>query len=352
MVEKVSVVIPAYNAEKFIAEAIKSVFNQLYRPIEIIVVNNGSTDSTIDVVKNLSNLTPHRIELRIIDIGINKGAANALNVGFSSANGEYICWLSADDMFIDKKKIQKQVKRMEKTKANLSYAKYFYEGPTLAEANIMKSNYVPHLPIFDDLFNSDSKLRSMMIILRFWVMMNGSSMMINRDCLEKYGQFDPILCNYDADGDIGMRYSILGIKFDSIQEAPIFRRNHLAQTSNKKLEMMYGNQLTRLRILMILDKYNLLTEYIRKFIPFLPVIFRSQNYQYLPFVSEFICNHIIDNFKNRIFLNYTQRYLDLTRKTISYTNINKYKLYEDVKRTSESPTFKHFERILLSGDKY
>ena len=350
MVENVSVVIPAYNAEKYIAEAIESVFNQLYRPIEIIVVNDGSIDSTTDIVSELSNLRPHGIDLRIIDFGKNIGAANALNIGFSKASGDYICWLSADDMFIDKKKIQKQVARMNKTKAAWSYAKYFYEGPTIAEANIMRSNYVPHFIILDELFNHDNKLRSMMIILRFWVMMNGSSMMIKKDCIERYGQFDPILCNYDADGDIGMRYSILGMKFDSIQEAPIFRRNHPAQTSNKRIEMMYGNQLTRLRILMILEKYDKLKEYIRRFIPFLSVIFRSQNYQYMPFVSEYVCNYIIDNFKNRILLGYTQRYLHLARKTISTINIDKFKLYAEVKRTSESPTFKHFERMLARGD--
>jgi glycosyltransferase involved in cell wall biosynthesis len=117
--EIVSIVIPAYNAEQFIGDSVKSCFSQTYRPIEIIVVNDGSKDATVNVVESLSDLIPdNNVELRLVDVHENKGAANALNSGFSTAKGDYICWLSADDLYIDKEKIQCQLESMNKKKSH------------------------------------------------------------------------------------------------------------------------------------------------------------------------------------------------------------------------------------------
>ena len=197
----VTVVIPAYNAEEFIEDAVKSCFNQTYRPMETIVVNDGSTDTTANEVKVLADtLYRNDFKLRLIDIGKNVGAANALNVGFSSAEGAYICWLSADDIFIDREKIEKQIGYMKRTGADWAYFRDFYSGSNISTARLVKSSYLPRLRIFDPLFIRDSDLRLAMLFFRNPI--NGSSVVIKKDCVESYGQFDPSTRNVDGDGDL------------------------------------------------------------------------------------------------------------------------------------------------------
>ena len=85
----VSVIIPAYNAGKYIESAVKSVFNQSYNNIELVVVNDGSTDNTLDILSQFSSI-------KIISTP-NKGVSHARNTGIDVSKGEYIFFLDADD---------------------------------------------------------------------------------------------------------------------------------------------------------------------------------------------------------------------------------------------------------------
>lgn len=354
----VSIVIPAYNAEEFIRDAITSVFNQTYRPIEIIVVNDGSTDSTLELVSNLFNSIreDNKSELKIIDVGENRGAANALNVGFSSAMGDYICWLSADDIFIDQKKVQKQVECMNRTNAFWSYFKDFYMGTCPSESKLVKTNYLPYdsrFRILDPLFINDASLRLMLLL--FINPINGSSVMIKKDCFEKFGQFDPVLGNVDADGDLWMRYSALGLKLAAIKGAPIFYRVHSQQTSKKTQPMSYGAEITRMRMLLAIEKKGELTKLIKRFYPFFPIIFKSKWHLQRPFVSEFLCNYILNNRKdfNVIFVKYIERVsesvLKEVEKHIRFLKIDRGKFLSDLHKFSESDTFKKFEHLYIQN---
>lgn len=92
---KFSIIIPAYNAEKYIRTAISSIIEQTYKNWEIIVVNDGSTDSTRDII--LEYITKYKeLSIKLIDIP-NGGLANARNIGIKAANGDYFCNLDADD---------------------------------------------------------------------------------------------------------------------------------------------------------------------------------------------------------------------------------------------------------------
>ena len=84
----VSVVIPAYNAERFLGEALASVLRSDFAPLQVIVVDDGSTDRTADVVRGLpvTYLNP-----------AHGGVAAARNVGWRAAEGELLTWLDADD---------------------------------------------------------------------------------------------------------------------------------------------------------------------------------------------------------------------------------------------------------------
>ena len=89
----VSVIIPIYNAEKYLQECLNSVLNQTYPEIEIIAVNDGSTDNSLEILKKYSN------KLKIISKE-NGGAASALNAGINIASGEWIKRLDVDDVLL------------------------------------------------------------------------------------------------------------------------------------------------------------------------------------------------------------------------------------------------------------
>jgi len=98
----VSVVIPAYRAKATIALAIESVAAQTMRPLEVIVVDDGSGDGTADFVTALAS----RYEtgwLKLLALEHNEGAASARNAGWAAAQGEYVAFLDADDAWLPQK---------------------------------------------------------------------------------------------------------------------------------------------------------------------------------------------------------------------------------------------------------
>lgn len=101
----VSVIIPAYNSEKYIGAAIDSVLAQTYKNYEIIVVDDGSTDNTSEVVNKY--IIPQTIDRRQPTVKYiyqqNKGPSAARNKGIKESNGEYIAFLDSDDMWLPEK---------------------------------------------------------------------------------------------------------------------------------------------------------------------------------------------------------------------------------------------------------
>lgn len=89
----VSVVLPVYNGERFIADAVKSVLMQEYEPVELIVVNDGSTDQTAKILKEFGD------KLTCITQK-NSGPSSARNRGIKASNGEYVAFIDADDIWM------------------------------------------------------------------------------------------------------------------------------------------------------------------------------------------------------------------------------------------------------------
>ena len=101
----VSIIIPVFNGEKYINQAIDSAINQTYKNIEIIVVNDGSTDNTEEIVKSYGDKVRYFYKE-------NGGVSSALNLGIKESKGEYISWLSHDDLY-KPNKIERQIKELE-----------------------------------------------------------------------------------------------------------------------------------------------------------------------------------------------------------------------------------------------
>lgn len=99
----VSVIIPSYNREKTILRAVNSVLNQTYKDIEVIVVDDCSTDNTLDVVKSIKDS-----RLKFFKLDKNSGACVARNFGIEKSNGEFIAFQDSDDEWLPEK-LEKQM---------------------------------------------------------------------------------------------------------------------------------------------------------------------------------------------------------------------------------------------------
>ena len=113
MEDKVSVIIPAYNVEDYIGECIESINNQTYSNYEVIIVNDGSTDKTIDIIKQYQEKYEW---IKVIDIE-NSGQGYARNIALKEAVGKYILFLDADD-FLEPITLQLAIDRIKKDKSD------------------------------------------------------------------------------------------------------------------------------------------------------------------------------------------------------------------------------------------
>lgn len=114
----VSIIMPSWNTEKFIAESIQSVINQTYTNWELIIVDDCSTDHTDDVVASF-----HDDRIRYYHNQKNSGAALTRNKALREARGEWIAFLDSDDLWMPEK-LEHQIKFMDKYDYCLSYTEY------------------------------------------------------------------------------------------------------------------------------------------------------------------------------------------------------------------------------------
>lgn len=90
----VSVIVPVYNAEKYLTECMESILNQSYSDIEVIAINDGSTDASADILEHYAHADSR---VRVITQP-NRGVSAGRNTGIAAARGEYICFVDADDV--------------------------------------------------------------------------------------------------------------------------------------------------------------------------------------------------------------------------------------------------------------
>lgn len=115
--EKISIVVPIYNAEKYIENTVKCITNQTHSNIEIILVDDGSKDQSLKIIKNLSK-KEKRIKVVHQE---NKGVSAARNKGISLATGEYLTFVDADD-FLEPKACEILYNNIKKYNSDISIA--------------------------------------------------------------------------------------------------------------------------------------------------------------------------------------------------------------------------------------
>ena len=118
--KKVSVIIPMHNSSKHIEECLDSVINQTYKNIEIIVVDDNSTDNSAEIVERKKDS-----RIKLIKLERNLGVSKARNTGIDNATGKYICFLDSDDYWI-LDKLEKQVEFIENNNYTFIYGGYAY----------------------------------------------------------------------------------------------------------------------------------------------------------------------------------------------------------------------------------
>lgn len=118
--KKVSIIIPAYNTEKYISECLDSALNQTYENIEIIVVEDKSTDNTLNIIKQYQSRYP---QLIVLKNDINKGLSYTRNRALTVATGDYISFLDSDDI-MEPLMIEKLVKALEDNNVSVSVCRF------------------------------------------------------------------------------------------------------------------------------------------------------------------------------------------------------------------------------------
>lgn len=176
---KVSVVMPAYNAERFIKSALDSVLEQSFLFWELIIVNDGSTDHTREIIDSYS-LRDNRV--KGVSHERNRGLAAARNTGMYSVMGDYVAFLDSDDCWLPDK-LEKQVNFMNEfphIRAVFTGAERIDENGNIIEAwDVLRKK-------FPDLYVTTSLL----IIKRNIVVGSGSAVMIHRSLIDEVGYFD------------------------------------------------------------------------------------------------------------------------------------------------------------------
>ncbi|MGB7444911.1 MAG: glycosyltransferase family A protein [Coleofasciculaceae cyanobacterium] len=212
---KVTVVIPAYNAMRYLPETMETALSQTYTDFEVLVVNDGSTDHTAEWV---SQLTDSRV--RIVSQE-NKGLAGARNTGVANAKGEYIAFLDADDLW-ELTKLEKQVRCLdENPKVGLVYT-----WTALADQDGKSTGRVIKSHAEGDVWKE---------LLEFNMVCCGSTPLIRRSCLEAVGLFAKDVTPSD-DWEMWLRLASQ-FHFGVVKE-PLIRYRQHASNSSKKSQVM------------------------------------------------------------------------------------------------------------------
>jgi len=210
---KVSVIIPAYNGDRYIKDAIAGILAQTYTDYEIIVVDDGSTDNTPQIVQQYGDQIKYFSQA-------NQGVAASRNLGLTVAEGEYISFLDQDDIFLSHK-LASQVALLEQD-ASLGMVNSGWQIVDLhgaVQAAVEPWKQIPNLTMAD-------------VII--WKPVFLGAMLFRRSWLERTAGFDTSL-EQTPDVDLVIRLAAIGCTADWVKQTTVQYRQHQANASKNTL---------------------------------------------------------------------------------------------------------------------
>lgn len=207
----VTVLIPVYNGAQYLPVAIQSALDQSYRNIEVVVVNDGSTDdgATRQAAAAFGDAIRYYEKP-------NGGVASALNYGIERARGEYISWLSHDDFYLEHK-VRKQVEHLS-----------LLEEPDVisftAIVLVDENGRVIRPHLVEDRWLQD------VVLTVLSTSVNGCATLVSKPLFERVGTFDEGLKTVQ-DNDLWLRMALAGVPFAYLPEPLVGSRRHSQQTS-------------------------------------------------------------------------------------------------------------------------
>ena len=147
----VSIILPVYNCEKYIKQTIASVINQTYQNFELLIVNDCSTDKSLEEIKNATKNIQEKIQ--IFNLKQNSGVATARNLALEHAQGEFITYLDGDDLW-EKEKLDKELKFIKGKNAAFVYTNFKY----------LRKNEFKEVNIFPTKFDYKKALKNTIIL--------------------------------------------------------------------------------------------------------------------------------------------------------------------------------------------
>lgn len=219
----VSVIMPAYNHERFVERAIRSVLEQTYRPVELIVVNDGSTDSTLAVIERLHHETGGAFTM--LDKP-NGGVSSALNLAARHAKGEFLAVLASDDRYLPEK-LERQVALFETSPPEVGAVHSNGYEETLDGTSVsMTGSYVP------------AEGACLLPLVARDVTAVASSVMVRRQAYDQTGGFDETLVGEDLDFYAAVAAQGYEFRFDP---APLMVKTAAPNSLGSKVELFFND---------------------------------------------------------------------------------------------------------------
>ncbi len=231
----VSIIIPVYNAEKYLKECLESALNQTYNEIEIIAVDDGSTDNSLNILKKYSD------KIKIISKE-NGGTASALNHGIKNMKGEWFKWLSADDILYPDAVLE--LINAAKLLPNKKYVLYANYDIINSQGEIIDQMIEPNYNKLDSF--------SVNVILLDHFIGNGTTSLIHKSIIDEFGMFNETI-GYKEDYELWLRYNLLhNCNIHLVPKNLAKYRVHKKQLSSEKasVSLLQNNNIRKF----ILDK--------------------------------------------------------------------------------------------------
>ena len=215
----VSVIIPNYNYAEYLRDSIDSVLNQDYQGIEVIVVDDGSTDESLEILRSYGS------QIKVIEIA-NSGAPTARNYGLMIAQGGYIAYLDADDYWV-RTKISSQVRRLLETKTDLVYCKM-----TVLETDANTSSVSEE--------SREGSFRNEFLLHPTRTPFPPSTALMTRELVARAGMWDTTFKSPAEDFDYFRRCAKF-TDFAIVNESLVIHRNHSKSLTSASLSKYYAD---------------------------------------------------------------------------------------------------------------